>query len=287
MKKIILYGSVLFTVWKAVSYAKKQLRNQEDERFKELKEFNEEDSLTVHSGSVGLSFQISETEDNRLEVVVGYIGDDHIPYLDTGYDDIYPYTAEPYEKEVKSISRILASLMQKLDDKNEHLLLSHYGRLIPATSSFNQATDETEKKVLQLEKRIGYRLPKDHRLFLLEFNGARIYDRLLHGQNIGGGFHLFSVKEIFENYNMLETGYPEFLPIGDVEQQILAISLEALKNKNPNYIFRIDNMEGPVPLKMNLLMFLDYFVVSQGSVFWEWPIFDAVNFLRFEDEEDF
>jgi len=173
-----------------------------------------------------------------------------------------------------AIMKIVQTLLQTRDSHNRHTLVQRDGRIISATSSINQPIEE--ENVLQFEDSIGCRLPEDYRLFLMNFNGAKIFQELLDGENIGGGLELFSIQEIVENLEYMDTR-KQFLPIGYVDQQYLSITLEAIEKKNPNYLFLLGNTDGPRPLQLNVEMFLDRFIVSQGSAFWDWPIYTAKN----------
>ncbi|MGE6683475.1 SMI1/KNR4 family protein [Paenisporosarcina sp. NPDC076907] len=173
------------------------------------------------------------------------------------------------------VTKIIQTLIQTMDSQKRHTLIKTGGRLTSVISSINQSDEE--KNVLQFEERIGYRLPDDYRLFLMKFNGVKIFQELLDGRNIGGGLELFSIQEIVENLEYMDKK-SKLLPIGKVEQQFLVISLEAIEKKNPNYLFLLDHIDGPRPLHLNLELFLDRFIVSQGSVFWEWPIYTAENY---------
>lgn len=95
---------------------------------------------------------------------------------------------------------------------------------------------------------------------------------------------MFSVKELKENLYYTDV-YPGFLPIGSAWDQYLAISLEAIEKGDPNYLYRIDNDEGPQALTLNFHLFLDRFVVAQGATFYEWPIYSAASRYYLEGDE--
>ncbi|WP_133257376.1 hypothetical protein [Planococcus halotolerans] len=95
-----------------------------------------------------------------------------------------------------------------------------------------------------------------------------------YGVNGGGGLQVFSVQELKENMDNMDV-YPGFLPIGSMYDHYLAISLETVENSN--YLYRLDNDDGPQALNINFYLFFDRFVVSQGAAFWEWPIYNAAS----------
>ncbi|TWT14323.1 hypothetical protein [Planomicrobium sp. CPCC 101079] len=95
---------------------------------------------------------------------------------------------------------------------------------------------------------------------------------------------MFSIKELIENLFYMEV-YPVFLPIRSADDQYLAISLEAIENKDPNYLYRIDNNEGPPALTLNFHLFLNRYVAAQGATFYEWPIYSAAGRYYLEGDE--
>lgn len=180
------------------------------------------------------------------------------------------------------IKKIMEAVLRTVDHNNQRILIQHNGHLIKAISTVNPPADEMD--IAHFEKQIGYHLPKDHHSFLLEYDGAHIYQMILDsGVNGGGGLKLYSIQEMKENLYYMEV-YPGFLPIGEVDQQYLTISLEAIQIKDVNYLYRIDYIEEPHALNLNLHLFLDRFVVAQGLQFWDWPIYSAAS--RYYLEED-
>lgn len=173
------------------------------------------------------------------------------------------------------IKKIMEAVLKTVDDNNQRLLIQHNGHLTKAISTANTPAEEDD--IALFERQLGHRLPKDYRSFLLEYNGAHIYQMILdYGVNGGGGLQVFSVQELKENMNYMDV-YRGFLPIGNMYDHYLAISLEAVENQNPNYLFRLDNDDGPQALNLNFHLFFDRFVVSQGAAFWEWPIYNAAS----------
>lgn len=180
------------------------------------------------------------------------------------------------------IKNIIEAVQRLLDSNNEQLLIQQDGLIIKSTSTVNSPAEEVV--IAEFERQIGYRLPKDHRSFLLEYDGANIYQFITDlGSNGGGGLEMFSVQEMKENLDYMKL-VPDFLPIGSVDQQYLSISLEAMEKKNPNYLFLLTNFDGPQALNLNFHLFLERFVIAQGIQFWEWPISSADN-PHYSDDE--
>ncbi|MED1741074.1 SMI1/KNR4 family protein, partial [Bacillus swezeyi] len=103
-------------------------------------------------------------------------------------------------------------------------LLDHNGTI----KLFGSEGDITESQVIfpdygasddeiqNLESKHCISFPVNYRKFLEQHNGARIFDIISDGENIGGGLQLFSIEEIeeelgyeelFENVNGIPIGY--------------------------------------------------------------------------------
>lgn len=181
------------------------------------------------------------------------------------------------------IKEIMKAVLKAVDSNNERLLILDDGAIIRSTSTVNPPAENAV--IAEFERQIGNQLPKDYRSFLLEYNGAWIYQLVVDlGVNGGGGLQVFSIPEMKERLDYMEV-YPGFLPIGIVYDQYLTISLEAVENEEPNYLYRIDNDEGPQALTLNFHLFLDRFVMSQGAPFWDWPIYNAASRYYLEGDE--
>lgn len=180
------------------------------------------------------------------------------------------------------IKKIMQAVQKAVNGNDERLLIQRDGYLLRSISTVNPPAEE--EVIAKFERQIGHQLPKDYRLFLQEYNGAHIYQAILDiGVVAGGGLKIFSVQEMKESLNYMDGDF-DFLPIGDVDQQHLAISIEAIQKKDPNYLFLMEHIDGPRPLGLNLLLFLDRFIVSQGANFWDWPLVNATN-VRYSDDE--
>lgn len=82
--------------------------------------------------------------------------------------------------------------------------------------------------------------------------------------NVGGGLILYSFEKIRKVQRYLQWDN-EFYPIGYVYENHLMIKNSSGSQK---YIY-IEYLEKE-PLNMNFETFLDIFIVSNGSNFWEW-----------------
>ncbi|TWJ45707.1 hypothetical protein CHCC5027_2448 [Bacillus paralicheniformis] len=100
--------------------------------------------------------------------------------------------------------------------------------------------------------------------------------------NIGGGLHLFNLKEIDTELKD-EEFYADVngIPIGHLLEEFdLMIDKEKLKNKDPNYIYLLEDGLEYKPLNLNFEIFLDRYVMCHGQPFWEWRYYTAENYYR-------
>lgn len=98
-------------------------------------------------------------------------------------------------------------------------------------------------------------------------NGAKLFI----SSEFGNAFELYSIKEILEDYENIDYP-PGWFPIGtgyDGGRLVIAPS-----DGQKGYIYWLDSgADFDVPenfLKLTFEEWLDYFIVSQGSMFWEW-----------------
>ncbi|MCH1625961.1 SMI1/KNR4 family protein [Ferdinandcohnia quinoae] len=141
-----------------------------------------------------------------------------------------------------------------------------------------------EATLLNLAKNMDINLPVDYKEFLIEHNGAELFI----DQKAGTRFRLLSINEIEEYKEMMD--YPEgWFPIAiGFEGSILIInSNNFAQNKRANdYIYWLEtgeSFEECTSLNMNFEMWLDFFIVSQGSKFWEWSIYNSEKYYTAND----
>jgi hypothetical protein len=109
--------------------------------------------------------------------------------------------------------------------------------------------------------------PKELIIFLKQHNGAELF---VHPED-GGGTHLFSVDEILEYRETWEC--PDlFLPIGTGLDGTWIVC-QCVKNSDVNsvWIGEFLNYEDEFEkLPMDYSLWLERFIIAQGSSFWEW-----------------
>ncbi|MBU3230542.1 SMI1/KNR4 family protein [Shouchella clausii] len=162
-----------------------------------------------------------------------------------------------------TLKEILDSLKEALNEegKIKSLLTSQ-----ECFCSFNEPV--TENHLSQFEKDQGINIPSDFKEFLSLHNGARIYGNLLFGEPAGGGLRLFNLDQMKEAQKYLDT---KDIPIAFLlEECHLIINKKKVKKRNPNYLYILEDVDEPRPLNSSFEMFLERYILSQGSVFWDW-----------------
>lgn len=172
------------------------------------------------------------------------------------------------------IKESLNTLINRLDKDNKIVIYGEQGFISEALCLFNPPASNDE--ILQFENEMNIKLPEDYKIFLEFCNGVKLFQMLLHGQNIGGGLELFSLNEIRQHLSNVKS---PFLPIGYVSEDYVTLNLEDIKNNSSNYLFLNSFLE-PTPLNLNVEIFIDRYITSQGSSFWDWPRYTANNYYN-------
>ena len=175
------------------------------------------------------------------------------------------------------ITKSLDTLKNRLGTNGEILIYGEKGNYYEGICSFNLSAEDNE--ILYLEKENGIKFPEDYRMLLNYSNGIKLFQMVIDNINIGGGLELFSLNEIQENAGNVQHPY---LPIGYLSENYLSINMESVKNNQPNYLYLCSFLES-IPLNLNLELFVDRYIISQGSNFWDWPIYTANNFYKFDE----
>ncbi|PIC73746.1 SMI1/KNR4 family protein [Sporosarcina sp. P17b] len=175
------------------------------------------------------------------------------------------------------ITKSLDTLKNRLGKNGEILIYGEKGNYYEGICSFDLSAEDNE--ILYLEKENGIKLPEDYRMLLNYSNGIKLFQVVMDNINIGGGLELFSLNEIQENAGNVQHPY---LPIGYLSENYLSINMECVKNNQPNYLYHCSFLEA-IPLNLNLELFVDRYIISQGSNFWDWPIYTADNFYKFDE----
>lgn len=175
------------------------------------------------------------------------------------------------------ITKSLDTLKNRLGTNGEIVIYGEKGDSYEAICSFNLSAEDNE--ILYFEKEKDTKLPEDYKTLLNYSNGIKLFQMIINNTNIGGGLELFSLDEIQKNAENVQ--YP-YLPIGYLSENYLSINMECVKNNQPNYLYLCSFLES-MPLNLNLELFVDRYIISQGSNFWDWPVYTADNFYKFDE----
>jgi|SRR5690625_234690 len=171
------------------------------------------------------------------------------------------------------LNQTLNTLKSQLDD-NKLKVISQGGEIQTIGFQFNQPINYD--CLQQVKENKNWYLPNDYEAFLLEHNGAKMFELYLGDTNIGGGLLLYSLEEVQKVHQRLNMDN-DYYPIGYVHEEHLMIKNSKENNKNYLYFGYLEKR----PSNMNFEIFLDRFVVSNGSNFWEWPWLDAEKYYKF------
>lgn len=171
------------------------------------------------------------------------------------------------------LKHTLDALKTQLDN-NKLKVISHQGEIQTVGFNFNIPLDYNFLKKVKLNK--NWYLPDDYETFLLEHNGAKLFELYLGNTNIGGGLLLYSLEEIQKVQQNLGMDN-DYYPIGYVHEEHLMIKNSKENNKNYLYFGHLEKR----PTNMNFELFLDRFIVSNGSNFWDWPRLDAESYYKY------
>lgn len=173
------------------------------------------------------------------------------------------------------VDKTINSIRKRLLENGQIQLQMSEGYITEGTCKFYDPVDE--KELNDFIKELGYQLPEDYKRFLQITNGCRLFDHPIYG----GESYLYGLIEIpQQTYEEPNEGY---LKIGCIYQDNIVIDLKAYSEGNLNYLLVKDHIEpfhDSRKLNMNFELWLDRFVVSQGSKFWDWPIYTAENYYR-------
>lgn len=178
------------------------------------------------------------------------------------------------------ISKSLTGLKKVLNNNNRMEILGIEGAVLEVKCTFNEPSNI--EKLKQFEESTGLLLPDDYRDFLLIHDGAIIFEVLLNSSiNIGGGLYLFSIDEVKNRKEELAFQQNHYPIASLLEGHHLVVDVEKIKNNDRNYLLITNPFFDEITmLNLNFELFLDRYLLSQGSSFWEWPIYTAQNYYR-------
>jgi hypothetical protein len=179
------------------------------------------------------------------------------------------------------VHKTINGLKRLLDEKGAIKLFCSEGYIIESLVTFSP-NKASLNEIQNFQSNHKFTLPEDYVKFISQYNGAKIFEILAEGENIGGGLHLFSLEEIEEElkYEDLFEGI-NGIPIGYLlEECHLMIDKDRVNQGDPNYLFIFESGSEYNPLNLNFEIFLDRYIMSNGDTFWDWQYYTAENYYR-------
>lgn len=179
------------------------------------------------------------------------------------------------------VHKTVNGLKSLLDEKGAIKLFCSEGDIMEFLVTFSQ-DKATLNDIQSFEAKHQLTLPQDYQKFMTLHNGAKIFEILSDGENIGGGLQLFSLEEIEEElkYEDLFEGI-NGIPIGYLlEECHLMIDKDKVNQGDPNYLYIFESGLEYNPLNLNFEIFLDRYILANGEPFWDWRYYTAENYYR-------
>lgn len=179
------------------------------------------------------------------------------------------------------VHKTVNGLKSLLDEKGAIKLFCSEGDTMECLVTFSP-DKATLNEIQNFEAKHQITLPEDYQKFITLHNGAKIFEILSDGENIGGGLRLFSLEEIEEElkYEDLFEGI-NGIPIGYLlEECHLMIDKDKINQGDPNYLYIFESGLEYNPLNLNFEIFLDRYILANGEPFWDWRYYTAENYYR-------
>ncbi|AKD30224.1 hypothetical protein AW02_020750 [Bacillus velezensis NJN-6] len=166
------------------------------------------------------------------------------------------------------VHKTISGLKSLLDEKGAIKLFCSEGCIVESLVTFSP-NKASLSEIQNFQSNHKFTLPDDYLKFSSQHNGAKIFEILSEGENIGGGLHLFSLEEIEEElkYELLFEGI-NGIPVGYLlEECHLMIDKDRVNQGDPNYLFIFESGSEYNPLNLNFEIFLDRYIMSNGDAF--------------------
>lgn len=170
------------------------------------------------------------------------------------------------------IEKCLSALKQRLYQNNGIIQIQlEEGALLNVTCQFNAGMDE--HKIEQFFRSNDWEIPDDYASFLKLHNGATLFCDPLNG----GGLKLFDIDSILLYRNDYDYMFPpDCYPVGMLNGAMIYICSKDVLETPDQYLYWQDciaSHDTALKLNINFEVFLDLFIISQGSEYWLWPTF--------------
>jgi len=192
-------------------------------------------------------------------------------------------------KQMNQIEAILDVLTKKINHGSTFI----QRRYDTGVAQFNLNDPVTEQAIQSFEKQFKLTLPSEYKTFLRLHDGAELF--MIQGL----GIELYPLEKVIEmtiqakEYDLIHEDYDHFLMIGEMNEGYVLIHTEDAKTDETPYMhwmFHELSTEETDPIGQNFGTFLEYAIIAQGDMFWEFKDFsiatDAYYVEDYNSEEE-
>lgn len=187
---------------------------------------------------------------------------------------------------MNQIAAVLGGLQQKISHGST-FIQRKYNEI--GQAKFNLPEPVTAASLAAFEAEFNQKLPSEYQTFLELHDGADLF--IL---DDGLGLVLHSLDQVIEatneaiEYELIHEDFDHYWVIGEINEGYLLINREFAKTEDTPYmywVFHELSTEEANPIGQNFGTFLEYSIIAQGDVFWEFKDFSIEKDNYFVDEE--
>ncbi|MDW2887088.1 SMI1/KNR4 family protein [Exiguobacterium artemiae] len=187
---------------------------------------------------------------------------------------------------MNQIAAVLGGLQQKISHGST-FIQRKYNEI--GQAKFNLPEPVTAASLAAFEAEFNQKLPSEYQTFLELHDGANLF--IL---DDGLGLVLHSLDQVIEatneaiEYELIHEDFDHYWVIGEINEGYLLINREFAKTEDTPYmywVFHELSTEAANPIGQNFGTFLEYSIIAQGDVFWEFKDFSIEKDNYFVDEE--
>ena len=187
---------------------------------------------------------------------------------------------------MNQIAAVLGGLQQKISHGST-FIQRKYNEI--GQAKFNLTEPVTAASLAAFEAEFNQKLPSEYQTFLELHDGADLF--IL---DDGLGLVLHSLERVIEatneaiEYELIHEDFDHYWVIGEINEGYLLINREFAKTEDTPYmywVFHELSTEEANPIGQNFGTFLEYSIIAQGDVFWEFKDFSIEKDDYFVEED--
>lgn len=187
---------------------------------------------------------------------------------------------------MNQIVAVLGGLQQKISHGST-FIQRKYNEI--GQAKFNLPEPVTAASIAAFEAEFNQKLPSEYQTFLELHDGADLF--IL---DDGLGLVLHSLERVIEatneaiEYELIHEDFDHYWVIGEINEGYLLINREFAKTEDTPYmywVFHELSTEEADPIGQNFGTFLEYSIIAQGHVFWEFKDFSIEKDDYFVEED--